>query len=247
MKNRKKEVIMLNPDLYSYVFRRKSVRKYEDGPLSAAQIEVVESTLAGLVPLFPDEKFALEFNPGKQRLYAYCENTVIGNANLGFLLQQVDLALFGAGLGRLWFGMGRAPRDIKEAPPLSYAICLKVGIAAEQIARENTTGFDRKPIEEVIADADLWAAFETVRLAPSARNVQPWWFEREGADIHAFRKKQGFVNAALIGRMNQGDMGIALCHAVLGLEHEGYVIKEIFHIAPESVPGGYEYTATIRI
>ena len=238
---------MLNPDLYPFIFKRKSVRKYEDASLSAEQIEIVESALAGLVPLFPDEKYKLEFNPGRQRVYGYCENTVIGNANLGFLLQQVDLALFGAGLGRLWFGMGRAPRDIKEAPPLSYAICLKAGIAAEPIAREAIAGFDRKPVEDVIADADLWAAFEAVRLAPSARNFQPWLFKREGAAIHAFRKIPGFINAAMIGRMSQGDMGIALCHAVLGLEHEGYAIKGISPGAPESVPDGYEYTATIRI
>ena len=238
---------MLNHDLYAHIFLRKSIRKYDDTPLSAEYITIVQSTIENLVPLFPDEKYLLEFSPEKYRIYAYCENTVAGNANLGFLLQQVDLTLFGAGLGRLWFGMGREPRDIKKAPPLSYAICLKVGVSAEPIARENTESFDRKSIGEVVADSDLWAAFEGVRLAPSARNVQPWWFVREGDSIHAFRKKQGFINAALIGRMNQGDMGIALCHAVLGLEHEGYAIKEIVRSAPESVPDGYEYTATIRV
>ena len=238
---------MINSDLYPYIFRRKSIRKYEDAPLSAGQIEIVRNTLEGLVPLFPDEKYTLEFSPEKQRIYAYCENTVAGNANLGFVLQQVDLALFGAGLGRLWYGMGRAPKDIQKAPPLSYAICLKVGPPAEPIAREHVAEFDRKPISEVIADSALWPAFEAVRLAPSARNIQPWWFVKEGESIHAYRKKQGLINAALLGRMNQGDMGIALCHAVLGLEHEGCQIKEIVHIAPQPTPDGYEYTATILI
>ena len=238
---------MLNPDFYDNIFVRKSIRKYEDAPLSPEQIETVRGVLEGLVPLFPDEKRSLEFSPEKQRIYGYCENTVAGNANLGFLLQQVDLALFGAGLGRLWFGMGREPRDVEKTQPLSYAICMKVGISAEPIAREAMAGFSRKPIGEVIEDSALWPAFEAVRLAPSARNVQPWWFQPEGQSIHAFRKKQGFINAALLGRMNQGDMGIALCHAVLGLEHEGRAIKEIVRNAPEPVPAGYEYTATIRL
>ena len=238
---------MLNPDLYTYIFRRKSIRRYKDAALSAEQAETIQNALEGLVPLFPDEKYIFEFSPEKQRIYAYCENTAAGNANTGFLLQQVDLALFGAGLGRLWFGMGREPKDIKKAPPLSYAICMKAGVAAEPIARETTDEFNRKPVGEVIADAALWPAFEAARLAPSARNTQPWWFKREGDAIHAYRKIPGFINAAMIGRMNQGDMGIALCHAVLGLEHEGYVIKGIVRTAPESAPGGYEYTATILL
>ena len=238
---------MLNSELYSHIFGRKSVRKYEDVSLSTEQILVVESVLSGLVPLFPEEKFTLDFSPEKQRIYAYCEDTVCGNANIGFLLQQVDLALFGAGFGRLWFGMGREPKDIKKASPLSYAICIKAGIAAEPIARETKDEFKRKPISEVINDAGFWPAFEGARLAPSARNTQPWMFKREGEFIHAFRKLPGFISAALIGRMNQGDMGIALCHAILGLEHEGYAVKEVTHSPPESVPGGYEYTATIRV
>ena len=238
---------MLNPDLYNYIYKRKSVRSYKDVSLSAEQIETGQNTVTGLVPLFPDEKYSLKFSPEKQRIYAYCENTVAGNANLGFLLQQADLALFGAGLGRLWYGMSMAPKGIKVEPPLSYAICMKVGVSAEPISRESVTEFIRKPIGEVIDDETLWPAFEAARLAPSARNLQPWWFRREGASIHAFRKRPGLINAALLGRMSQGDMGIALCHAVLGLEHEGYVIKGIVRGAPESTPGGYEYTASILI
>jgi hypothetical protein len=238
---------MLNPDFYPYIFKRKSVRKYSDTPLSAEQINAVHTAIGNLVPLFPDEKYSLEFNPDKQRLYAYCENTLIGNVNAGFLLQQLDLALFGAGLGRLWFGMGREPRDIKTTPPLSYAICLKVGVAAEPIARQNTAEFDRKPIGEIISDVDLHPAFEAVRIAPSARNAQPWRFERDGGAISVFRKKPGFIAAAMIGRMTQNDIGIALCHAILALEHEGYTVREITSHARTPAPDGYEYVATIMV
>jgi len=238
---------MLNPDLYPTIFKRKSIRKYSDAPLSAEQTDSVHAAIGSLAPLFPEEKYKLDFNPEKKRVYAYCEDTVAGNANVGFLLQQLDLALFGAGLGRLWYGMGRDPKDAKPTPPFSYDICMKVGTAAEPLARQSAAEFKRKPIGEVIADVGLQPAFEAVRLAPSANNTQPWRFTREGGAIHAFRKKPGFISAALYGRMNQGDMGIALCHAVLGLEHEGYTVKEIFVSTPMSVPDGCEYTATIRI
>ena len=238
---------MLNPDLYPHIFKRKSIRKYSDTPMLAEEINTVQGAIYSLTPLFPKEKYTLEFNPDKQRVYAYCENTITGNANVGFLLQQLDLALFSASLGRLWFGMGREPKDLKTMPTLSYAICLKIGVATEPIARQSTNEFDRKPINEVIDNIDLQPAFEAVRLAPSARNSQPWRFIREGDAIHAFRKRPGFIAAALLGRMNQCDMGIALCHAILALEHDGHTIKEISSGTPISVPDGYEYTATIQI
>lgn len=238
---------MLNSDLYPHIFKRKSIRKYADAPLSAEQAGAVREVLDGLVPLFPDEKYKLEFSPEKKRVYAYCENTVTGNANIGFLLQQFDLSLHGMGLGRLWFGMGQEPKDIKAESPLSYAICLKIGNAAEPLSRESTAEFNRKPIGEVITDSDLQPVFEAVRLAPSAGNSQPWLFMRDGDAIRLYRKKPGFIKAAIMGRMNQGDMGIALCHAVLALEHAGYTVRGISANAPGTVPNGYEYTATIQI
>jgi hypothetical protein len=240
-------VIMLNSDIYPHIFTRKAIRKYAEAPLSAEQTGVIRDAIGGLAPLFPDEKYQLEFAPAKQRVYAYGENTITGNANVGFLLQQLDLALFGAGLGRLWYGTGREPKDIKPTPPLTYVICLKVGVAAEPLARQTSAEFDRKPLSEVTADEELQNVFAAVRLVPSARNMQPWQFVREGDAIHAFHKKPGLIAAALLGRMSQSDMGIALCHAVLALEHEGYTIKDISAHAQVSIPDGYEYTATIMI
>jgi nitroreductase len=238
---------MLDSDLYPYIFKRKSIRRYADAPLSAEQTDMVQAALGSLVPLFPDEKYKLKFSREKRRVYAYCENSVTGNANIGFLLQQLDLALHGLGFGRLWFGTGREPRDVKPAPPLSYAICLKLGSPAEPLSRESEAEFDRKPIGEVIADADLQPVFKAVRLAPSAANTHPWRFVRDGDSIRAYRKKPGFVKAAMFGRMNQGDMGIALCHAVLALEHAGYAVRGISAEIPGTVPEGYEYTASIQI
>ncbi|MDR0671197.1 MAG: hypothetical protein LBF64_02685 [Oscillospiraceae bacterium] len=244
---------MLHPDLYPHIFTRKSIRKYTGTPLSAAQIDAVRGALGGLVPLFAEERYKLVCEPENggvlHRVYAYGEDTAGGNANIGFLLQQLDLALHGQGLGRLWFGMGKAPKDIACEPPLSYAICLKVGNAAGPLARAGAAEFDRKPIEEVVADAGLQHAFEAVRLAPSAANSQPWRFVRAGEFIHAYRKRLGLVKAALFGRMNQVDMGIALCHAVLGLAHEGVAVKGISADAPSPAPApdGYVYTAAIQI
>ena len=238
---------MLDSRLYPYIFERKSIRKYSVAPIGPDHIAAILNEISNLVPLFEGDRYNLELRADKFRIYAYCVNTLTGNANIGFVLQQLDLALHGLGLGRLWYGVGRAPSDIQVIPPLSYAICLKVGEADEPLSRQSVDEFKRKSISEVIDDAELYEIFEAVRLAPSATNAQPWLFKREGDAIYAFRLRLGFFKAAIYNRMNQCDMGIALCHAVLALEHNGYSITGIDSAPPITMPAGYEHTATIHL
>jgi len=240
---------MLNPSLYAPIFTRKSIRKYAETPLSPAQLGVIKAEITRAAPLLPDEKYHLELGEAKEgwRVYGFCENTPLSNANLGFLLQQIDLALYQQGLGRLWFGMGRSTGGTKAPAGLSYAMCLKVGVSAEPIGRAPGE-FDRKPIESVIDEDDLYGLFEPVRLAPSARNSQPWYFTEDDDKIIVWRKQPGLLDKLLIliDRMNWLDMGIALCHAVLSLEHG----RKKFKIAvdsPAKAREGYDYLLTIEI
>ncbi|MCL1952271.1 MAG: hypothetical protein FWF60_05525 [Oscillospiraceae bacterium] len=243
---------MLNPNLYAPIFTRKSVRKYADTPLSPAQLSAIKAEIAKAVPLLPGEKYKLELGEAREgwRVYGYCENTPLSNANLGFLLQQLDLALYLQGLGRLWFGMGREPKESRPPKGLSYAMCLKVGVAAEPIARESADGFDRRPIETVIDDEGLYALFEAVRLAPSARNSQPWRFTKDGGKVYVWRWPPSGMLKRVIDRMNWVDMGIALCHAALSLEHAGKAFKvEIDDSVKTSIkaPKGIDYLLTLEM
>jgi len=238
--------MLTNPTLYPAIFQRKSIRSYADAPLSAEQLTSIKALLAEVQPLLPDQKFHLELAPAKEgwRIYGYCEDTPLGNANLGYALQQLDLALFLKGLGRLWFGMGRDPRTKAAPKGLSYAMCLKVGNAAE-IAREPGE-FNRKPIAEVIADEALQEVFEAVRLAPSARNSQPWLFVKDEAGIHAFCANPGGIMKVFgIDRMNQVDMGICLCHAALAFAQEGKAFEPRVLEGAEA-PAGYYYLLTLE-
>ncbi|MDR2686468.1 MAG: hypothetical protein LBB75_01850 [Oscillospiraceae bacterium] len=239
---------MLNPELYAPIFARKSIRKYAEAPLSPAQLGAIKAEVASAAPLLPGEEYKLELGEAREgwRVYGYCENTPLGNANLGFLLQQLDLALHLRGLGRLWFGMGREPKNSSPPRGLSYAMCLKVGVAAEPTGRESAGAFDRRPIGEVVDGAGLYELFEPVRLAPSARNSQPWYFTGDGGRVDAWRRQPKLIEKLLIDRMNWVDMGIALCHMVLSLEHAG---KE-FKIAVDSPPQareGYDYLLTVEM
>ena len=239
---------MLNPTLYAPIFTRKSVRKYAETPLSPAQLSLVKAEIAKAVPLLPGEKYKLELGEAREgwRVYGYCENTPLSNANLGFLLQQLDLALHLEGLGRLWFGMGREPRGSNPPKGLSYGMALKVGIAAEPIARDSTDEFTRRPINEVINEDDLFTLFGAVRLAPSARNSQPWYFTGEEGVIQVWRKQPKLMDKLLIDRMNWIDMGIALCHAVLALENAGKAFA--VEVAPPTQGlDGNDYLLTLDI
>jgi len=244
---------MLNPSLYAPIFARKSVRKYAENPLSPAQLSVIKAEITRAVPLLPGERYKLELGEAKEgwRIYGFCENTPLSNANLGFMLQQLDLALHLQGLGRLWFGMGRSTGGIKAPAGLSYAMCLKVGAAAEPIARAGVDAFDRKPIHEIIDEDGLFELFEPVRLAPSARNSQPWAFTVDSGkaandEIYVWRKQPGGMLKLLIDRMNWVDMGIALCHAALSLEHAGRAFK-IMIDSPAKAREGYDYLLTLEL
>jgi len=239
--------MLTNPTLYPAIFQRKSVRSYADIPLSAEQLTDIKALLAEVRPLLPDQRFHLELAPAKEgwRIYGYCEDTPLGNANLGCVMQQLDLALFLKGLGRLWYGFGRDPRTKAAPKGLSYAMCLKAGNAAEPIARE-AGEFNRKPIAEVIADEALREVFEPVRLAPSARNSQPWLFVKGEGGIHVFCANSGGIMKVLgLGRMNQVDMGICLCHAALSFAQQGKAFEPRV-LDGLAAPAGYYYLLTLE-
>jgi len=234
---------MLNPAFYAPIFERKSIRKYAETPLTAEQLKLVKAEMEAVVPLLPNEKFKLELNPSKEgwRIYGYCENTPMGNVNLGYVLQQLDLALHIADLGRLWYGFGRAPRDVKAPKGLSYAMCLKIGAADEPLNRE-LAAFDRR--ESVTTNPALAELLEPARLAPSAMNSQPWMFSGDANCIHVWRQKLG-IKKLVLGRMNLIDMGIALCHAALAIEHAGKAFAVEVN-APAEDMNNYDYLLTLE-
>ena len=237
---------MLNPAFYAPIFERKSIRKFAETQLSAEQLKLVKAEMEAATPLLPNENFKLELNPSKEgwRIFGYCENTPLGNVNLGYVLQQLDLALHLAGLGRLWYGFGRAPRDVKPPKGLSYAMCLKIGISAEPLTR-NLSEFDRRASIVQGDNKALAELLEPTRLAPSAMNSQPWMFSGDTGTIHVWRKQLG-IKKLFLSRINLIDVGISLCHAVLAVAHAGKAFSVEVQ-APADTMDGYDYLLTLRL
>lgn len=234
-------------DLYPAIFTRKSVRSYTGEPLTEDQLADLASFFSRTVPLLPEQPLEVVVRPDRgapHRALAYCENTIAGNANLGFRLQQMDLYLHTRGIGSLWYGMGRRPRDVPEMNPLSYAICMRFGHPGGPLGRD-ASGFKRNPVETIVDDPECYPILEAARLAPSATNAQPWYFVAGENVIHAYREDIGFLRDKVYGRMRQVDMGIVLCHLVLSLQHAGYTVNaELLETAPPREK--YVYTISIR-
>lgn len=218
---------MLNPELYPYIFKRKSIRKYINRMFDTETKDKVTEIINKAVPLYTEIKTELkllnynEINslaavkaPHYIALYSeqkdgYLENT-------GFILQQISLELLMLGIGSCWLGMAK-PKAIKSNE-LEFVYMLCIGFPDEPLFRENLKEFNRKRKSEISDIKDKDKLIEAVRLAPSAVNNQPWLLTGDNGIINIFCKKQNPLRAVLYEKLNKADIGIALCHLALALE-----------------------------
>lgn len=242
----------LDGGLYPAMFTRRSTRRWKDGPPSPALLEEINGVLNTLVPLLDGQPFrwtTAYAGGGVTRLYAFGDLSPLGRVNIGFLLQQVDLWMQRRRLGCLWFGMGQEPESgvPEEFRPLRYAVQLRFGRADGAVSRADASEFHRGPIEKTVDDPALFSLMEPVRLAPSAVNSQPWFFHREGNLLRVYKRRLDPVRARLYGRtMNYYDIGIAVCHAVLSLQHEGR--RPAARVEPDApaLPG-HDYIVSLTV
>jgi hypothetical protein len=155
--------------------------------------------------------------------------------DFGFCMERNILFAMALGLGTCWLGgtlnrAGFARKIGLTAEELMPAIS-PVGYLAEKRSltdrafRFMAKSDRRKPREELFFDGqpgnplvkDKTGAFEqaleAVRIGPSASNRQPWRIIREGAAFHFFlARTPGYDKMLGEIRLQEVDMGIALCH-----------------------------------
>jgi len=120
---------------------------------------------------------------------------------------------------------------------------LAFGNCEKNIYRAKEEEFNRKPISALTNVREQWEVLEPARLAPSSSNTQPWRFSGTNDKIIISREKLNIFKEPLYGKMNQIDIGIALCHLVLSLEHLGK--KVTFDFTQTDVPNGYEFMVSV--
>ena len=240
----------LDASLYPSMFTRQSTRTHSGKTLPEEVLAKIKEYIENLVPMDTTVgyKFTVEpQNDATYRVNAFYDGTLYGNINVGFMLQQLDLYLQTQNIGSLWVGMSGKPKGWEAHKPLEYSICLVFGSPKGKVRRVSGSGFKRKPITDVISDAGLQDVFEPVRLAPSAANRQPWFFDAiSDKRIHAYCVQQPFLLERIFKKLNQIDMGIVLLHAALALQHVGFDF-ELSMLDPAPTKQGYTYIATFNL
>lgn len=247
---------MNDPALYQAIYKRKSTRKYDLTPLDDRTVEEIKAYLDGVVPLYPDIKTEFIFAaprdvtsllPVKAPHYivAFSEAKAGYLTNIGYMLQQMDLYLSVRGLGSCWLGIPRPTKAIRLQSSQEFVIIMSFGHGLLPVHRERSDEFKRKPLTAIRSSLDLDELLAPVRLAPSATNSQPWFFTGTEQEIHAYCVITNPIKALIYKKMNQIDMGIALCHLHLAALQQGKRVEfEANDKAAQMAPPGFYYIAS---
>lgn len=246
--------------LYSAIFRRKSIRKYDLTPLTDSTLERINGVVRCLRPLNAQIKTEMKFISqadvqhnflrikAPHYLVAFSEKRPGYLTNIGFMLQQLDLFLATEGIGTCWQGIPRPSKEVGAESALEFVIIMSFGLANEPLYRQSSGEFKRKPLSAISNIAGLDDLLEPVRLAPSATNSQPWFFTGDEKLIHAYCVKSNFLKALLYEKMNQIDMGIALYHLHLAAQVAGRTAVFSQHAgAKANPPDGYYYIGSVEL
>ena len=122
---------------------------------------------------------------------------------------------------------------------------LAFGNTNEPAHRTNNSEFNRKSLSTISKTDGTDELLEPVRLAPSASNSQPWFFSGNADEMIVSRDKLNLIRAPIYGKMNQIDVGIALCHLWLSLDHQGKEMSIDFEKSP--APSGHEFMAKVKV
>ncbi|MDR2046737.1 MAG: hypothetical protein LBP79_02365 [Clostridiales bacterium] len=211
--------------LYETIFARRSVRKYEDAPLTDAALADVMKRAGGAKQLFGQaarfelaRKDELKGGQAPYAVLAYGGGDDAARVNIGYVLQGIDLYVQSVGYGSVWCGMARP----KEPKP-DYRILLGFGNASVPL-RSGEAEFKRAGLTD-IADEDN-AVARAARLAPSAVNFQPWRLTFSEGKVIAAANVRG-IGGLLPGKLYLYDLGIITKHVEIALEHEGFTVTDV--------------------
>ncbi|MHC1681436.1 MAG: nitroreductase family protein [Clostridiaceae bacterium] len=249
----------MQPDLYEFIFKRKSVRKYDLSPLDSKFQKEVEEFASKAEPLYGDIKTEFKIvSLGEANgllsikaphyLIITSEKKEGYLTNAGYILQQVDLFLSSKGIGTCYLGLTKPTKDIKKELQMDVVMVLAFGSPAEDVHRNDISQFKRKPYIEITNIQDCEQLLEPARLAPSATNSQPWYFTGDNKKINVYCVKTNILKALVYEKLNKFDMGIALYHieaAARNFNKSFQFINE--NTAEANSPKGYHYIGTVII
>ena len=245
--------------LYEAIFKRKSVRDYDPTPLDSNRLEEVTKNLQSLKPIIegiktefkiitPDQVSRKLSNKAPHYIAAFSEAKGTYKVNIGYMLQQMDLYFSANGLGSCWLGIPQPTREVTDASNLEFTILMSFGTPKEPLYRADASEFKRKPLTEITNIQGADELLEPARLAPSAVNLQNWYFTGTKQAIHAYSTKAGFLRNIVGGSYYPVNVGIALCHLQLAAGHIGAKTQFAFDGSRDkNPPKNLEYITTLEI
>ena len=201
---------MSENDLYKAIFKRKSIRNYDSAQLDQNRLEEISKNLVALKPMSaeiktefkiisPDQVTRKGMNKAPHYIAAFSEAKDTYKANMGFMLQQMDLYFSATGIGSCWLGIPQPTKEARESSSLEFIILMSFGNPKETLHRTSVSQFKRKPLSEITNIQGADELLEPARLAPSAINLQNWYFTGDKNLIHAYSAKPGFLRSIVGG------------------------------------------------
>lgn len=245
---------------YSCIFKRKSIRNYDLTPLDDATLEEISEFLHSLKPMYDDIKTELKIvSPTyvKRRMMKEAPHYIAVFSevkegyltNIGFMLQQADLFFSANGIGSCWQGIPAPTKELLKSSNLEFVIFIAFGKPKdpESLHRTSISEFKRKPLGKITNIAGADKLLEVARIAPSATNSQPWYFNGNKNLIHVYSVEPGFIKR-FTKKYIPIDVGIAICHLQIAAEHFGKKAEITFDkTAKRGIPKGQEYIASLKI
>ena len=150
---------MENYDLYSMIFKRKSIRTYDMEPLNGNILQKISDFLNNLQPMYDDIKTEFKIISHNQvkramrkapyYIAAFSENKAHYLTNIGFMLQQMNLFFSANEIGSCWQGIPQPTKKVKENSNLEFIILMAFGKTKKTLHRKNFSEFNRKPLSKI--------------------------------------------------------------------------------------------------
>ncbi len=241
---------------------RNSIEKYMqevsnpfDIPVKFVLLDAEENGLSSLV--LTGEKLYIA---GK------VEKKPFADIAFGYSFEKVLLHAWSLGVGSVWIG-GTMKRELFESAaglgqgeimpcisPLGYPAkkrsvkdtMMRKGIGADSRFDNSKLFYANEWGNPLEISEELADVFEMVRWAPSAVNKQPWRVICKDSIYHVFEKKDKGYDNPNTGDLQKIDVGIALCHLVLGLENIGKTVELEVSDPGIEIPSDAEYIVSVR-
>lgn len=211
---------------YQALSKRKTIRRFD--PLltiTDQECQHIQVLIDELEPLEPNIHVTLKLSPieatsskrGQYAILCYSEKKEHYLENVGYLLEQLDLALLELSIGVCWYALAKAKKTSLEG--LDYVIMLAIGKVHASMFRTSPKDFKRKTHDEIWEGDDDHGIAKILRLAPSACNTQSWYVKATKERIDLYRRKdiKSFIPTSKLPYYNSIDSGIAMLFISLAL------------------------------